>query len=200
MLDHWVSWNSYRLSQLTPDAFSIRKRANDDNPWIGTFSGSRSEGYAFVGDITGGLGICLHDFWQSYPSTIEISDAKSETAVLTAWLWSPETEPMDLRHYDNVSHTLSASYEDVQEGMSTPYGISRTSTLTFIPQTGYSGRKNFANCAKELTGMGVLLPTPEYLHKQKAFGIWSLPDRSTAFRTCVEEYLEHILIFIKNGH
>lgn len=105
------------------------------------FSGSRSEGYAFVGDITGGLGICLHDFWQSYPSTIEISDAKSETAVLTAWLWSPETEPMDLRHYDNVSHTLSASYEDVQEGMSTPYGISRTSTLTFIPQTGYSGRK-----------------------------------------------------------
>ena len=127
---------------LTPDAFSIRKRANDDNPWIGTFSGSRSEGYAFVGDITGGLGICLHDFWQSYPSTIEISDAKSETAVLTAWLWSPETEPMDLRHYDNVSHTLSASYEDVQEGMSTPYGISRTSTLTFIPQTGYSGRKN----------------------------------------------------------
>ena len=88
LLDHWASWNSYRLSQLTPDAFSIRKRANDDNPWIGTFSGSRSEGYAFVGDITGGLGICLHDFWQSYPSTIEISDAKSETAVLTAWLWS----------------------------------------------------------------------------------------------------------------
>lgn len=62
LLDHWASWNSYRLSQLTPDAFSIRKRANDDNPWIGTFSGSRSEGYAFVGDITGGLGICLHDF------------------------------------------------------------------------------------------------------------------------------------------
>ena len=199
LLDHWASWNSYRLSQLTPDAFSIRKRANDDNPWIGTFSGSRSEGYAFVGDITGGLGICLHDFWQSYPSTIEISDTKSETAVLTAWLWSPETEPMDLRHYDNVSHTLSASYEDVQEGMSTPYGISRTSTLTFIPQTGYSGRKNFANCAKELTGMGVLLPTPEYLHKQKAFGIWSLPDRSTAFRTCVEEYLDAYIDFYKKA-
>lgn len=106
---------------------------------------------------------------------------------------------MDLRHYDNVSHTLSASYEDVQEGMSTPYGISRTSTLTFIPQTGYSGRKNFANCAKELTGMGVLLPTPEYLHKQKAFGIWSLPDRSTAFRTCVEEYLDAYIDFYKKA-
>ena len=27
---------------------SIRKRANDNNPWIGTFSGTRSEGYAFA--------------------------------------------------------------------------------------------------------------------------------------------------------
>lgn len=45
--------------------------------------------------------------------------------------------------------------------------------------------------------MGVLLPTPEYLHKQKAFGIWSLPDRSTAFRTCVEEYLDAYIDFIK---
>ena len=31
--------------------------------WIGTFSGTRSEGYAFAGDITGGMGLELHDFW-----------------------------------------------------------------------------------------------------------------------------------------
>ena len=52
LLDNWASWNDYRLSQLSADAFSIRKRANDNNPWIGTFSGTRSGGYAFVGDIT----------------------------------------------------------------------------------------------------------------------------------------------------
>ena len=57
LLDNWASWNDYRLSQLSADAFSIRKRANDNNPWIGTFSGTRSGGYAFVGDITGGLGL-----------------------------------------------------------------------------------------------------------------------------------------------
>ena len=84
LLDHWASWDSYRLSQLTADAFSIRKRANDNNPWIGTFSGTRSEGYAFAGDITGGMGLELHDFWQSYPSSIEISDAKTPVAALTA--------------------------------------------------------------------------------------------------------------------
>ena len=47
--------------------------------------------------------------------------------------------------------------------------------------------------------MGVLLPTPEYLHKQKAFGIWSLTDRSTAFRTCVEEYLDAYIDFYKKA-
>ena len=62
LLDNWASWNDYRLSQLSADAFSIRKRANDNNPWIGTFSGTRSGGYAFVGDITGGLGLCCMIF------------------------------------------------------------------------------------------------------------------------------------------
>jgi hypothetical protein len=46
--------------------------------------------------------------------------------MLTAYLWSPDAPAMDLRHYDNVAHDLIASYEDVQEGMSTPYGIART--------------------------------------------------------------------------
>lgn len=199
LLDNWASWNDYRLSQLTADAFSIRKRANDNNPWIGTFSGTRSEGYAFAGDITGGLGLCLHDFWQSYPSSIEISDARTPVATLTAWLWSPDAEPMDLRHYDNVPHGLNASYEDVQEGMSTPYGIARTTTLTLIPHGGYYGKKVFADCARQLSMPGVLMPTPDYLHDQQAFGIWSLPDRTTPFRTRVEDRLDAYIDFYRKA-
>lgn len=196
-MDNWASWNTYRLSQLTADAFSIRKRANDTNPWIGTFSGTRSEGYAFAGDVSGGLGLCLHDFWQSYPSAIEISETKAPVATLTAWLWSPDAEPMDLRHYDNVAHDLNASYEDVQEGLSTPYGIARTTTLTLIPQGGYAGKKAFADRAKQLSEPGVLMPTPKYLHAQQAFGVWSLPDRSTPFRSRVEDRLDAYIDFYK---
>lgn len=195
LLDNWASWNDYRLSQLTADAFSIRKRANGNNPWIGTFSGTRSEGYAFAGDVTGGLGLCLHDFWQSYPSSIEISAARTPVATLTAWLWSPDAEPMDLRHYDNVAHDLNASYEDVQEGMSTPYGIARTTTLTLIPQGGYAGKKAFADRAKQLAEPGILMPVPEYLHAQQAFGVWSLPDRTTPFRARVEDRLDAYINF-----
>ena len=199
LLNDWASWNDYRLSQLTADAFSIRKRTNGDAPWIGTFSGTRSDGYAFAGDITGGLGLCLHDFWQSYPSSIEISDARTPVATLTAWLWSPDAEPMDLRHYDNVAHGLNDSYEDVQEGMSTPYGIARTTTLTLVPQGGYTGKKTFADDARQLSATSILMPTPEYLHNRRAFGIWSLPDRSTSFRTRVEERLDAYIHFYQKA-
>ena len=199
LLNDWASWNDYRLSQLTADAFSIRKRTNGDAPWIGTFSDTRSDGYAFAGDITGGLGICLHDFWQSYPSSIEISDARTPVATLTAWLWSPDAEPMDLRHYDNVAHGLNASYEDVQEGMSTPYGIARTTTLTLLPQGGYTGKKTFADDARQLSATSILMPTPEYLYNRRTFGIWSLPDRSTPFRTRVEERLDAYIHFYQKA-
>jgi hypothetical protein len=199
LLDNWASWDGYRLSQLTADAFSIRKRANNDNPWIGTFSGTRSDGYTFVGDITGGLGLCMHDFWQSYPSSIEISNARTPVATLTAWLWSPESEPMDLRHYDRIAHDLNASYEDVQEGMNTPYGIARTTTLTLIPQSGYAGKKAFADYAKQFSSPSLLMPTPNYLHARQAFGIWSLPDRTTPFRTRVEDRLDAYIDFYQKA-
>ena len=45
LLDNWASWNDYRLSQLTADAFSIRKRANNDNPWMSTFPAHVADGY-----------------------------------------------------------------------------------------------------------------------------------------------------------
>ncbi len=194
-INNWASWDAYRLSQLTADAFSIRKRTHDSNPWIGTFSGTRSDGYVFLGDVSGGMGIALHDFWQSYPSTLEITGATTDTASLTAWLWSPEAEPMDLRHYDNIAHDLDASYEDVQEGMSTPYGVARTSTLTLIPLDGYHGKENFSLEAHEVNENARLMPTPQYLHDRGAFGVWSMPDRTSPFRAKVEDRLEAYIDF-----
>ncbi len=199
LLDHWASWDGYRLSQLTADAFSIRKRACADRPWIGTFSGSRSEGYAFAGDVSGGLGVCLHDFWQSYPSSLEVTGARTAQASVTAWLWSPEAEAMDLRHYDHVAHDLEASYEDVQEGLSTPYGIARTHTLTLVPQPAYPGKEGIAAMANVLSTASPLMCTPEYLHAQQAFGVWSLPDRSTAFRADVEDRLDAYISFYQKA-
>lgn len=199
LIDHWASWDNYRLSQLTDNSFTIRKRATDDNPWIGTYSGTRSDGYAFAGDVTGGLGVCLQDFWQSYPSTLEIQKARTGEASLIVWLWSPESEAMDLRHYDKVAHDLNASYEDVQEGMSTPYGVARTSTLVLVPQSGYPGKAGISSTAKLLSQAAPLMCTPSYLHDCKAFGIWSLPNRTNEACSMIEDRLDDYIDFYRKA-
>ena len=189
LIDHWAQWDGFRLSQLTDNAFSIRKRATSQSPWIGTLTGERSPGYAFAGDMEGGMGICLKDFWQSYPSSIEVSDARSQEAHLTMYLWSPEAEPMNLCHYDTIAHGLLESYEDVQEGMSTPYGIARTSELWLLPQGGYPGKEAIAHQTAMLTSDARLLPTPAYLHSRQAFGIWSLPTQHQEVEKRLDEYI-----------
>ena len=185
LIDHWAAWDGFRLSQLTDNSFSIRKRATspsswrglgEASPWIGTFTGRRAPGYAFVGDTQGGLGVYMQDFWQSYPSTIQVDHARSDEAGLTMYLWSPEAEPMNLCHYDTIAHGLDASYEDVQPGFSSPYGIGRTTTLWLLPQSVYPGRDAISRQAADFVEDPHLLPTPEYLHQKRAFGIWSLPD------------------------
>lgn len=199
LIDDWAEWDGYRLSQSGPDGYTIRKKATQDSPWIGTFGGHRAQGSAYVGDISGGLTVSMKDFWQSCPSGLEVEGARNSTATLTAWLWNPDASPMDLRHYDDRPHGLNAAYEDVQEGMSTPYGIARTSSLTLHPDTGYKGKSNFAAIAAAAGLESVLLPTPDYLRRHKAFGIWSLPDRSNQQRAEVEDRLDDYADFYKNA-
>ncbi len=195
LLRHWAKWNTYRLSQPNDQGYTIQKRAHLNNQWVGTHTGQRADGYAFAGDVSGGLGISIKNFWQSYPASLQVDSATHDVAYLTAYLWSPDAGPMDLRHYDNVAHDLNASYEDVQEGMSTPYGIARTSTLTLIPERAYPGKATIAQRARQQAEDAPLLCTPEYLHSRRAFGIWSLPDRSNERRAQVEDLLTDYLDF-----
>ncbi len=195
LLRHWAKWNTYRLTQLSDQGYTIQKRAHTNNQWIGTHTGRRAAGYAFVGDVSGGLGICVKDFWESYPASLQVDSATHATAYLTAYLWAPEGGAMDLRHYDNVAHDLNASYEDVQPGMSTPYGIARTSVLTLIPESAFPGKAAIAQRARQQAEDAPLVCTPEYLHSRRAFGVWSLPDRSNEKRAEVEDLLKDYLDF-----
>ena len=99
--------------------------------------GNVPTGMAFVGDVSGGLAVCVRNFWQSFPSELEISNVKKDTAQLKAWLWSPDAEEMDMRHYDTLAwgHNLIASYEDVQPGFSTATGVGRTSEMMLYVST-----------------------------------------------------------------
>ena len=114
-----AKWDCFRLSRLSPNGYSIRKRATERSPWIGTIEGTRSNGLVTVGDNSSFSSFRLKDFWQSYPSTIVVDKMRSDTAIVTISLYSPEAEPFSFEHYDTVAHSLESAYEDVQPGMST---------------------------------------------------------------------------------
>jgi hypothetical protein len=189
-------WDDFKLAQPNPDGFTITKRTNPKSTWLFSAAGRRAAGYAFVGDLTGGLAVSVKNFWQSYPSGLEVRHASRPLAELIAWLWSPEGPQMDMRHYDLVAHGLAASYEDVQPGMSTAYGVSRTSELTFYPEaSGLPARATTVAQAQAGTVLPLLTAAPEYIHSTGVFGVWSLPDRSTPFKQSIEDGLDAVLTF-----
>ncbi len=191
-------WDEFKLSQPTPDGFTIVKRTNPKSTWINSIAGKRSSGLAFVGDLGGGLAVSVKNFWQSYPAELQVKNASRPVANLTAWLWSPDGPEMDMRHYDLVAHGLNASYEDVQEGLSKAYGVSRTSELTLYPTAGTLPTKAAtATQAEAGTTLPLLAAAPEYISSTGVFGVWSLPDRSTAFKKGIEEGLDAVLEYYK---
>lgn len=194
-LAHWASWNDCKLVQLNADGFRVKKRANEESSWIDAGAGKRSRGLAFVGDVSGGLAVGIRDFWQSFPSALEVRDARTDQAELRAWLWSPEAEAMDMRHYDTLQwgHNLDASYEDVQPGFSTPHGVARTSELYLFASSQVPSYEILNNWADHINDPSLLTVSPDYIHQLPVFGVWSLPDRSTKGKRWVEDQLDNAI-------
>ena len=175
LVKEWAKYDDYKLVQSTSDGFTIQKRTGTHSAWFGTAGGHRARGFVLAGDITGGLGVSLKNFWQSFPAELDASGMRGQTGKITVWMWSPSAETMDMRHYDIEGHGLNSSYEDWVEGYDTSYGIARTSELMLFPFSEMPSREAiscYANIGQDIVQ---LLPTPQYLHDAGAFGIWSLP-------------------------
>jgi hypothetical protein len=193
LLEKWAIWDDFRLLQPNADGFTIEKRTNPESCWLPAGAGKRASGLVFAGDVTGGLAVGLKDFWQSYPSVLEVCHARSEAAEIRVWMWSPDAPAMDLRHYDTMAHGLEEVYEDVQEGFSTPNGIARTGELMLFPTTGVPSKEETAAYAKTASRPPLLVCTPQYLNSVRAFGYWGLEDRSTPVKRQIEERLDETL-------
>ena len=190
LLRDWAVWNDYKLVQPNADGFTIQKRTNPQSCWLDAAAGRRSSGLVFAGDVSSGLAVAIRNFWQSYPTSLEVRNAASDTAELQAWLWSPDAAPMDLRHYDTRAHDLDSSYEDVQPGFSTAHGIGRTSELTLFPASVLPSHEDHARHARLAQAPPLICPSPSHIHNAKVFGIWSLPNRSTEARRQIEDRLD----------
>ncbi len=183
-------WDSFKLNQLAPDSFSVDKRTGAACSWLHNLNGHRARGLAFLGDVSGGIAVGAKNFWQKYPSALEITGASTDAGELKLWFWSPDAPAMDLRHYDTKGHDLSVSYEDYEEGHSTPNGVANTHELIVWALGETPANATVASLAKTANEPPLLVCTPEQYHKTRVLGIWSLPDRSNPDTAAVEEQLD----------
>lgn len=102
-----------------------------------------------------------------------------------------------MRHYDTTANDPVATYEDVQAGLSTPYGVGRTSEITLFPVAGIPSNEELSGQSLIARQPPMLMASPEYLHSAKVFGFWSLPDRSTAGKRWIEGQLDSAIAFYK---
>ena len=198
-------WDAWTLRQLSPDGYTVAKRTGTDRPWITAPGGSRSRGYAYVGDIEGGIGAGLRDFWKLHPTQLDIEGARGDAATLTVWMYSPAADPMDLRFYhdglgqdtfEDQLEALEITYEDHEPGFGDARGIARTHELVLdaFPATPPAAELSAHAAACALPPQPVV--SPERLRSAGVFGIWAPVDRSTPQRA----HLEDRLLFLREHY
>ncbi|KAI3319375.1 hypothetical protein HD806DRAFT_539413 [Xylariaceae sp. AK1471] len=202
----WVpAWNDYRLTQLSPDGFTLKKRTKAGQGWVKIPGGTRAGGLAYLGGATkGGLALGLRDFWKRYPTSIDISNAASDLGQITLWLYSPSAEPMDLRQFhdglgeDTYAKQLDAleiTYEDYEGGYNTPTGIGRSNEIFIRPFDSTPSSDDLSALTGFVNAPPVLVPQPEYIKQTEAIGTyWDVPSNTTA--TAAAQTIEMHLDFL----
>ncbi|WP_239633861.1 hypothetical protein [Paenibacillus sp. H1-7] len=196
LIEESAVWDSFKLVQGTADSYTITKRTQEGCTWLRSAFGQRSLGTVYAGGENGGLGVGVRNFWKKYPSSMELHHTSKDEAEMTVWFWSPDAEPMDLRHYDTTTH-LQSSYEGFDEMRSTPYGIANTSELAIWCYDQTPSHETLYAAALECQSPSLLVCEPEYYHEVKAFGVWSLPNHSTQAHARLEDQLNAGIEFYK---
>ncbi len=199
VIDTTISWDSYKLYQDSTKHFMIKKSTGkEDCAYIDAIHGSKSNGLVYLGAENGGIALGMKDFWQKYPSSIWVEGFSKDVVKLTAWIWSPEAEALDMRHYDTRGYAKTC-YEGFDEVRSTPYGIANTNEFIIW---GFKGDivsdEVLDECAFSLQKPAVMLADPEYYHKAGAFGKWGLIKKDTKAQKWLEKQLDTAIDFYKN--
>ncbi len=197
-IDNVTKWDCYRLEQLSADSFEVKKRTvHDECTFIKANWGRRSKGMMYIGDENNGIGVCIRDFWQKYPTSLYAKGLSQDKAVLTAWIVPPDSEAFDMRHYDTVAHDQTY-YEGFPEIGSSAYGIANTNEMTLFLFDSVPTDGELMEKADSVQKPAVLVADVKYYHDIKIFGEWSLPERDTPLKTWLEDELDKAFDFYKN--
>ena len=199
-LNYIPAFGDWTLFQSSSEGYEIRKRTKEGFTWLSSARGTRAGGLGYIGTPDGGAAFGLRNFWQSHPAQLDIRHATTDVAEITAWLWSPEAGPMDLRPYhDGMGEDdyakqiegLEITYEDYEPGFDSPEGVARTSELYFWALAATPAREQLVKMAELVRQPPVIVATPDYLHACGVFGgLWSPVDRSTPERNALEDQLD----------
>lgn len=192
-------WSEYDLCQDSVSHFCIKKKIKDENCcYLDCLHGKKTEGGAAFGSEHGSILFSIRDFWEKYPSGYTFRNLDGDTAEAVIWLWSPKAEAMDFRHYANRGYN-QVYYEGYDYKGATPYGIACTGEFSvmvseeLIPED--QSLKDFAETVKRPVQY---VGTPEYYHKRRAFGYWSMPERGTEMENWLEDQLDMAVDFYRN--
>lgn len=197
LLDDSAVWDDFKLVQFSSEHYRISKRTKRECVWLKAGEGKRAGGIGYVGSEGGGIAAALHHFWEKHPSGLQIQGTATKSASFTIWFWSPDSEPMDLRHYDTETH-VESSYEGADELRATPYGVANTNELTVWCTSETPSPALLAQMQDQCDSPSLLVCDPEYYHQTRAFGLWSLPDRSTPEKAHLEDQLDSIITFYQD--
>ena len=187
-------WNNYKVSQLSSSHYEIKKQTDENHTFIKLGSGKRSKGMIYAGGRNGGTALVLNDFWEKYPASLRVDGLNEAATTITAWLWSPESEPIDFTHYSKRDHMLSA-YEGMEEIRSTPIGIANTSRLTVALYDESPTSEDLWNMTLDTIDAPLIVMAPERYYETKVFGVWSLPNKENKTKKFLEKQMEELFNF-----
>ncbi|MCD8335772.1 MAG: hypothetical protein LUD18_00570 [Lachnospiraceae bacterium] len=192
-------WSSYEICQDAAQHFSIRKKMRyEDCCYIDCLHGGRTDGGMAIGSEGGSVLMSIRDFWEKYPSGYTVEQMDTDLAGCTLWFWSPSAQPMDFRHYARRGYN-QVCYEGYDYKGADPYGIACTSECA----VGF--RDSMIPTDEELTAFVELekhpvqyVGTPDYYHKLRAFGFWSLQAEETETEQWLERQLGQAFEFYRD--
>ena len=191
-------WDRFQLFQDSDSHFRIRKKTDEEGCcFLDALHGTRAKGTMAFGSRNGSMMAGMRDFWQKYPSGLEVSGLSSDMAEGVIWIYTPETEAYDYRHYSRRAYAETC-YEGFPDFGATPYGIANTNDCSLE----FRDEMIPAEDTLEAFGSSVAEPPvyfgdPEYYHALRAFGFWSLPSRRTETERWLEDQLDKAIEFYK---
>lgn len=190
MLENVTKWDCYKLCQITPDSFTVKKKtAPDECAYIDANFGHRSKGLFYAGDEKGGMAVAMRCFYEKAPSAINATGLSGDEGTITAWIHPTEAEPLDMRHYDTIAHDQTY-YEGFPWVGSDPYGVAATNELSLFIYDSVPSDEQLMDEAEAVQKPPVLICEPEYYQATQVMGVFSLPDRSTPLKKWLEDELD----------